>query len=58
MWRAREAIATTSLVAVREMEKGFEGRAIEVGGLEVEERWWIFRVESHEAETRIWCWEL
>lgn len=51
-------MATTSLVAVREMEKGFEGRAIEVGGLEAEERWWIFRVESQEAETRIWCWEL
>ena len=58
MWSARVAMAMTSLVGVREMEKGFEGRAIEAAGLEGEEGWWICRVESQEAETRMWCREL
>lgn len=31
MCRARDAIATTSLEAVREREKGFEGRGMVVG---------------------------
>lgn len=53
MWRAREAMATTSFVAVREMEKGFEGREIEATGVEGEPGWWMWRVESQEAEIRM-----
>lgn len=55
MWRVREAMATTSFVGVRDMEKGFEGRVTEAMGLEGAERWWIWRVESQEADTRMRC---
>lgn len=44
----------TSLVAVSDMEKGFEGRVIEAVGVEGAEGWWMWRVESQEAEIRIW----
>lgn len=56
MCRAREAIATTSLLGVREREKGLLGREIVTCGLVGEERWWMWRVLSHEAETRMFCW--
>ncbi len=52
MCKAREAIATTSLVGVSESEKGLLGSEIVTGGLELE-RWWIWRVESQEAEIRM-----
>jgi len=51
MLRAREAMATTSLVAVSEREKGLLGREIVTGGFLVP-RWWMCSVESHEAEMR------
>lgn len=35
IWRAREAIATTSFVEVRDSEKGFDGRLM-VAGVESE----------------------
>lgn len=55
MCKAREAIATTSLVGVREREKGLFGSEIVTGGFEVE-RWWICSVESQEAEIkRLWA---
>lgn len=53
MLRAREAIATTSFVAVMDMEKGFEGREIEAMGVDGEESWWMCRVESQDAEIRM-----
>ena len=53
MWSALDAMATTSFVAVREMENGLSGREIVVGGLDRLERWWICNVESQEAEMRI-----
>ena len=61
MCRAREAIATTSLVGVREREKGLLGRGILMGGGGVVsdgwlERRWTCRVESQEAETRMLWW--
>lgn len=34
-------MATTSLVAVSEMEKGFEGRTTAAGGIDGEEGWWM-----------------
>lgn len=43
-------MATTSLEAVMEREWGFEGRVMVVGSLEGELRWWMWRVESHDAE--------
>lgn len=52
MWRARDAIATTSLVAVREREKGLLGNETVMGGFEASERWWMCSVESQEAEMR------
>lgn len=58
MCRVREAIATTSLVGVREREKGLLGRVIVTCGLLGWERWWMWRVESQEAEMRMfWGWE-
>ena len=53
MCRVREAIATTSLVGVREREKGLLGRVIVTCGLLGLERWWMWRVESQEAEMRM-----
>lgn len=55
MWRAREAMATTSFVAVRERENGFEGSWIVVGNWAGFDGWWMCRVESQEAETSIEC---
>lgn len=55
MCRAREAMATTSFVAVRETEKGLEGSVMRDGGTEGECGWWICSVESQEAETRSLC---
>lgn len=48
-------MATTSFVRVRDMEKGFEGREIEVMGVEAEKGWWTWRVESQDAEIRMRC---
>ena len=45
-------MATTSFVDVREREKGFEGREIVVGVWEGDWVWWMWRVESQEAEMR------
>ena len=50
MLRARDAIATTSLVAVKESENGLFGREIVTGSFEGFERWWICSVESHDAD--------
>ncbi len=55
IWRAREAMATTSLVAVREREKGLLGREIVTGDLEGSERWWMWSVESQEADMSRFC---
>ncbi len=55
MCRAREAMAMTSFVEVRETEKGLEGRAILEAGIEGECGWWMCRVESQEAEMRSLC---
>lgn len=56
MWRAREAMATTSLVAVSEREKGLLGNKIVVGGFERSERWWMCSVESQDADiSRFWA---
>lgn len=55
MCRAREAMATTSLVGVREREKGLEGRWMVVGTWEGWDGWWMCRVESQEAEISIEC---
>lgn len=58
MWRARDAMATTSFVAVREIEKGFEGSGITAGResvvvpVSVRDTW---SVESHEAEIITLC---
>ena len=56
MWNARFAIATTSLEVERDSAKGFEGSgtvAYASGeGVREEERLWMCRVLSHEAETR------
>ena len=56
MWNARLDIATTSFVAERETAKGFEGSVtIEQlfgSGVRVEERLWMCKVASHEAEMR------
>lgn len=55
MWRAREAMATTSLVAVREREKGLLGNEIVTGDFEGLERWWMCSVESQDADiSRFW----
>lgn len=53
MCRAREAMATTSLVAVREREKGLLGSGIVAGMWAGREGWWMCRVESQEAEIRM-----
>lgn len=53
MCRAREAMATTSLVGVREREKGLLGTGIVAGKWAGLEGWWMCRVESQEAEIRI-----
>ena len=58
MCRAREAMATTSLVGVREREKGLEGRWMVVGTREGFDGWWMWRVESQDADTSIECWGL
>lgn len=53
MCSARDAIATTSLVAVRDVEKGLDGRGIIEGtesGVLVR---WMWSVESHEADIKI-----
>lgn len=50
MCRARDAMATTSLVAVKESENGLFGRGMVTGSFEGFERWWICIVESHEAD--------
>ena len=55
MCKALEAIATTSLVEVREREKGLLGRDILTIGSDGLERWWMCNVESQEPETRILC---
>lgn len=48
-------MARTSFVGVREREKGFEGRAtLDVGVVE-ECGWWMWMVESQEAEIRMRC---
>ena len=51
MWRAREAIATTSLEVVAEREKGLLGSLMVV--TEPEGRVWTWRVESQEADIRM-----
>ncbi len=53
MWRAREAMATTSLVGVRERENGLLGSGIVAGKWGGLEGWWMWSVESQEAEMRI-----
>lgn len=53
MCRARATIATTSLDALMERQNGFAGRGIVVGSLDGSERWWIWRVQSQDAETNI-----
>ena len=50
MWLKREAIATTSLVGDNESEKGLLGRAIVAGTISGFEGWWMWSVESHDAE--------
>ena len=50
MCRARDAIATTSFVAVRDMENGFDGRGIIIGVVLSASVRWTCRVESHEAD--------
>lgn len=55
MCRAREAMAMTSFVGVRETENGLEGSAMLEGGMEGECGWWMCRVESQEAEMRSLC---
>lgn len=56
MWREREAMATTSFVAVRDMENGFEGRGM-IAGIESAS---VFTrctcsVESHDADMTMLC---
>ena len=53
MWRARDAMATTSFVGVSESENGLFGKEILIGSLEGFERWWMCSVESHEADIRM-----
>lgn len=48
-------MATTSLVGERDMEKGFEGSLIVEGAMEGEEVWWMWSVESQEADIRREC---
>ena len=56
MWTAREAMATTSLEEVTDMEKGLWGRGIVlIVGLGDAERWWMWRVESQDEEMRRLC---
>lgn len=55
MWRAREAMATTSFVGVRESENGFEGSSAVVGTWAGFDGWWMCRVESQEADISIEC---
>ena len=56
MWKARLDIATTSLEDERDMAKGLDGSGTVVcvpgEGVRVEERLWMWRVPSHEAEMR------
>ena len=55
MCNERDAMATTSLVAVSEIENGFEGRGTIIGKeLRFPPRW-IWSVESQEAETMRLC---
>ena len=56
MWSEREAMATTSLVAVRDIEKGLEGRGTMEGVMsaDVPTRW-TCNVESHEADITSEC---
>ncbi len=46
-------MATTSFVALREMEKGFKGRGIVAGVLVGWVRVWICSVLSQEAEMSV-----
>lgn len=61
MCRLRDDMATTSLVGEREMEKGLCGSGRVAGSgvcslFEASGRmWWMWRVESHEAEMRRLC---
>lgn len=58
MCKARFAMATTNFVEVREREKGFDGRGIVEGTRVVSEVWWMWIVESQDAEMRILWLEL
>lgn len=53
MCKAREAIATTNLVWVRDSENGLLGREIFVGASSCLDRWWMCIVVSQEAEMRM-----
>lgn len=56
MWTFRADMAMTNFEVERARAKGFAGRGSVAGSRGgVWRGWWMWRVESHEAEMSMWC---